>query len=193
MTTIPSDPTLITPGPPADPSLELEGGHADSQGSRRDAEPGQPEPPGEQVSPLSAPPLPRAIARRRIKADQRGVMTAATVMALLGWIGLYVMIFPLNVVPLALYRWLFLILLYIAVTGTVLPFIWYLNNRFSNGRPVMGGTILREGMFCGLFFITITWLQMIRALNGALAFFLALAFIVIEIFLRVRERQHAQL
>src|SRR5688572_8967669 len=56
-------------------------------------------------------PQARAIARRRIKADQRGVMTAAVLMAVGGWLGLYVMIFPLNAVPLALYRWLFFILL----------------------------------------------------------------------------------
>ncbi|MBX3061511.1 MAG: hypothetical protein KF726_00955 [Anaerolineae bacterium] len=134
---------------------------------------------------LAAPPMPRALIRRRIKADQNGVLIAATLMALLGWGALYVLI--MSVPPLALYRWLFFILLYLAVTGTVLPFIWYLNNRFSGARPVMGGTILREGMWCGLVAITVAWLQMIRAANGALAFFLALSFLVIEIFLRVRE------
>ena len=132
----------------------------------------------------------RAVARRRIRADQRGVMTAAVLMAAAGWLGLYVMIFPLNAVPLALYRWLFFILLNIAITGTALPFIWYLNNRFSGGRPVLGGTLLREGMWCGLFCITLAWLQMIRAFNPALAFFLALIFVAIEIFLRLRERQN---
>ncbi|MBX3085979.1 MAG: hypothetical protein KF716_30365 [Anaerolineae bacterium] len=135
-------------------------------------------------------PAARAVARRRIRADQRGVMTAAVLMAAGGWLGLYVMIFPLNAVPLALYRWLFFILLNIAITGTALPFLWYLNNRFSGGHPVMGGTLLREGMWCGLYCITLAWLQMIRAFNPALAFFLALIFIAIEIFLRIRERQN---
>lgn len=134
---------------------------------------------------LAAPPMPRALIRRRIRADQNGVLIAATLMAILGWGALYILI--ISVPPLALYRWLFFILLYLAVTGTVLPFIWYLNNRFSGARPVMGGTILREGMWCGLVAITVAWLQMIRAANGALAFFLALSFFVIEIFLRVRE------
>jgi protein-S-isoprenylcysteine O-methyltransferase Ste14 len=132
----------------------------------------------------------RAVPRRRIKADQRGVMIAAVALACIGWVGLYIMLFPLNSVPLALYRWLFFILLYVATTGTALPFVWYLNNRFGGAALVLGGTILREGMWCGLFCIMLAWLQMIRALNGALAFFLALVFVVIEVFLRIRERQN---
>ena len=43
-------------------------------------------------------------------------------------------------------------------------------------------------MWFGLFAVTATWMQMTRALNGAIAFFLALSMIVIETFLRLRER-----
>lgn len=131
----------------------------------------------------------RMALRQRIRASQNGVLAAATLMAVGGWLGLYVLVF--SVPPLALYRWLVFIVLYIAVTGTLLPFIWYLNRRFSGGRLVMGGTILREGMWCGLYTITLAWLQMVRAFNPILAVFLAAIFIAIEIFLRIRERQNA--
>jgi hypothetical protein len=94
--------------------------------------------------------------------------------------------------PLALQRWLFLILLYTAITGTALPFIWYLNTRVSRRYPVTGGTLLRQGLWCGLFAVTAAWLQMSRALNSPTAFFLALSMIVIESFLRLRERAQAQ-
>lgn len=107
-------------------------------------------------------------------------------MAGIGWVLLYRLVESSP--PLALQRWLFLILLYTAVTGTALPFIWYLNQRFSRSWPATGGTLLREGMWCGLFAVTAAWLQMTRALNGATAFFLALSMIVIETFLRLRER-----
>jgi hypothetical protein len=130
----------------------------------------------------------RAAMRQRIRASQNGVLAAGTLMAVSGWLGLYVVVF--SVPPLALYRWLLFILLYMAITGTLLPFIWYLNRRFSGGRLVMGGTILREGIFCGLYAITLAWLQMVRAFNPILAVFLAAIFIAIEIFLRIRERQN---
>jgi hypothetical protein len=126
----------------------------------------------------------RSSARRRLRADQNGVLIAAGVMAGVGWVLLYQIV--INAPPLALYRWLFFICLYLAVTGTVLPFVWLLNRRF--GGTVMGSTMLREGMWIGLYAVLISWFQMIRALNSAIAFFLALSFIVIEVFLRVRER-----
>ncbi len=107
-------------------------------------------------------------------------------MAGVGWVGLYALIS--TSAPLAFPRWLFFILLYMAVTSTAMPFIWYLNNRFSQFYPVTGGILLRQGMWCGLFAVTAGWLQMTRALNGPIAFFLALSMIVIETFLRLRER-----
>jgi len=66
--------------------------------------------------------------------------------------------------------------------------IWFLNRRFSRRHPATGGIILRQSMWFGLFGVTATWMQMTRALSGAIAFFLALSMIVIETFLRLRER-----
>ncbi len=107
-------------------------------------------------------------------------------MAGTGWVLLYRLVDGSK--PLALQRWLFFILLYIAITGTVLPFIWYLNQRFTRSPGVSGGVLLREGMWCGLGGVLVAWLQMIRALTGVTAFFLILSVIVIESFLRIRER-----
>jgi hypothetical protein len=128
----------------------------------------------------------RSSIRKRLRADRNGVLVAAGIMAGIGWVLLYRLVESSP--PLALQRWLFFILLYTAITGTALPFIWYLNQRFSRSHPATGGTLLREGMWCGLFAVTAAWLQMMRALNGATAFFLALSMIVIETFLRLRER-----
>jgi hypothetical protein len=128
----------------------------------------------------------RAIARKRLKADQNGVLVAGAIMAGGGWVLLYRLV--VGSPPLAFPRWLFFILLYIAVTGTVLPLVWYLNGRFSRYHPPTGSVILRQGMWFGLLAVTLAWLQMTRALNGAIAFFLALSMLVIETFLRLRER-----
>ena len=107
-------------------------------------------------------------------------------MAGTGWVLLYRLIDGSK--PLALQRWLFFILVYIAVTGTVLPLLWYLNQRFSRVTPVTGGVLLRQGMWCGLFAVVVAWLQMIRALTPASGFFLGLSVAAVEFFLRLRER-----
>ncbi len=124
--------------------------------------------------------------RKHLIADQNGVLIAAGVMAGGGWALLYQLVTTVN--PLAFPRWLFFILLYISATGTALPFAWILNRRFTTRYLVSGGVMLRESMWVGLFIVIVTWLQMTRTLSLATGFFLALSMIVIEIFLRLRER-----
>lgn len=124
--------------------------------------------------------------RKHRAADQNGVLIAAGLMAGVGWALLYQLVTTAN--PLAFSRWLFFILLYIAATGTALPFTWILNRRFTAQHLTTGGVMLRESMLVGLYIVIVAWLQMTRTLNLATGFFLALSMIVIEIFLRLRER-----
>jgi len=135
-------------------------------------------------------PAKSAAPRRRRRADTNGVLIGAGIMAGIGWVLLYRLI--AGSPPLALQRWLFFILLYISVTGTVLPLVWYLNARFSRFYPATGGIILRQGMWFGLYAVTAAWLQMTRALTAPIGFFLGLAMVAIEVFLRVRERAQQQ-
>ena len=120
--------------------------------------------------------------------DHRGVMAAALVMAAVGWIGLWVLV--TSTLPTSLPRWLFFVLLYVATTGTVLPFVRFLNMRFTRegGMPPAGGVLLRQSIWVGLFVVACAWLQMPRVLNPVIAFFLALSLVLIEFFLRIRER-----
>ena len=76
------------------------------------------------------------------------------------------------------------------MTGTVLPFVRFLNMRFTgeDSPPPSGGVILRQSIWIGLFVVACAWLQIPRVLNPVIAFFLALSLIVIEVFLHVRER-----
>ncbi|PJF37344.1 MAG: hypothetical protein CUN49_00895 [Candidatus Thermofonsia Clade 1 bacterium] len=128
----------------------------------------------------------RALVRKRLRADQNGVMAAGVLLAVSGWWLLARLVE--SAPPLAFPRWLFFILLYIAVTGSTLPFIGYLHRRFSRLNPPSGGVILRQGMWFGLLAVTLAWLQMTRALTLASAGFLILALLVIETFLRLRDR-----
>jgi len=140
-------------------------------------------------TPVAGRSTPRASARRRLQADRNGVLIAAGIMAGIGWVLLWQLVS--TAAPLAFPRWLFFILLYLAVTGTVLPLLWYLNQRFSQTSPITGGILLRQGMWCGLFAVIAAWLQMTRALTLPTGFFLALSMIAIEAFLRFRERSQS--
>jgi hypothetical protein len=133
---------------------------------------------------MTPPPL---IPRKQRAAGQNGVLVAAGVMAGIGYGLLYYVITDLK--PLAFGRWIFFLLLYIAATGTAIPFVWVLNRRFVGRYAVAGGVVLREGMWVGLWVVIAGWLQMTRTLNLPTGFFLALSMIVIEVFLRLRERE----
>lgn len=125
--------------------------------------------------------------------DHVGLLVASLLMALGGWLGLG------NLVLGSLPRiggelWLFFLLLQIAVTGTVLPIVRYLNVRFT---PIYAdvppsGVIVRQSVWIGLFVVMCAWLQIPRALSLPLAAFIALIFVVVEVFLRTREKAEEQ-
>ncbi|MBC7810242.1 MAG: hypothetical protein H7175_03805 [Burkholderiales bacterium] len=123
----------------------------------------------------------------KIPPDHLGVLLAGLVMAVGGWYGLYTIV--TTSLPRVGPRWTFFVLLHIAVTGTVLPFVRYLNVRFTpvNVELSPGGVMVRQSIWIALFVVTCVWLQIPRVLSWPIVFFLALVFIVIEAFLRSRE------
>lgn len=133
------------------------------------------------------PPPRKTYEPERIPPDHTGVLIAALVMAGGGWFGLYQVV--TTVLPRVGPRWLFFVLLQIAVTGTVLPFVRYLNVRFTPVSADLppGGVLVRQSVWIGLFVVTCAWLQIPRVLTPPIAFFLGLAFVIIEAFLRSRE------
>lgn len=120
--------------------------------------------------------------------DHIGLLVASVVMMIVGWGGLY------RLVHVALPRiggelWLFFILLLVAITGTAIPVVRYLNVRFTplDVDVPPGGVIVRQSIWIGLFVVTCAWLQIPRALSLPLAIFLILVLVVVEVFLRSRE------
>ena len=111
---------------------------------------------------------------------------AALILALIGWGGLYAL---LNfTIPTVGPRWLFFFLGVLALTGTSLPIVAFLNQRFPSTPPVSSGIIVREALWIGIYFPTLAWLQLGRVLTPALIMLLAIGFFAIEILLRLRER-----
>jgi hypothetical protein len=119
--------------------------------------------------------------------DHAGVLAAAAIMAAAGWTGIWLLL--TMTLPTALPRWLFFVCMYLAVTGTVLPFVRFLNTRFSReGIAPPSGIILRQSIWVGLFVVACAWLQISRVLNPVIAFGLAFSLSLIEVFLRLREQ-----
>jgi hypothetical protein len=129
--------------------------------------------------------------REGLPADHIGILVASLAMAVSGWWGLYQLM--MQTIPRVGQRWVFFMLLHIAVTGTVIPVVRFLNVRFTPvSKPIPGGgIILRQASWVGLFAVTCAWLQIPRALTWSVVFFLLIIFVVLESFLRLRERQMA--
>lgn len=126
--------------------------------------------------------------KERIPPDHVGVLAAAAVMFIVGWGGLYLLI-TTQIPRIGGQLWLFFVLLHIAVTGTAVPFVRYFNVRLTPRRVPLppGGIIVRQSVWVGLYAVACAWLRIPRTLTLPIAFLLALVFIVIEVFLRLRE------
>jgi hypothetical protein len=116
----------------------------------------------------------------------RSFLPSALILSILGWGGLFGL---LNyTLPTVGPRWLFFFLGVLALTGTSLPAVAYLNRRFPSNPRVNHVVILRQAIWVGLYVSTLAWLQIGRVLNISLALLLALGLILIEWLLRLRER-----
>ena len=107
---------------------------------------------------------------------------------LVGWGGLIALLSFAE--PLLWPRWLFFFLVVVAFTGAALPITAFLNSRFPGEPPATVRVILRQALWAGVYAGTLAWLLAGRVLNLSLALILAVAFLAIEWFLRLRERSH---
>jgi hypothetical protein len=115
-----------------------------------------------------------------------GVWITGLVMGGIGIIGL-VLLFILTVPTLGP-RWLMFFLVTLAVCGPALPAVHYLHRRFPTKPAATGGVLVREALLVGAYADVMLWLQFGKALNFALAAFIAVGLIAIELLIRLRER-----
>jgi uncharacterized membrane-anchored protein len=119
-------------------------------------------------------------------------LPSALIMAGLGWAGVILIgqYLPAD----AGGRWAMFFALMIAVTGTFMPVAAFLNRRFPTKPPASAGVVLRESIWVGVYVTTVAWLQYIyinffeEALPLAMAVMLAIALLIIEWLLRLREK-----
>lgn len=116
----------------------------------------------------------------------RSVLPAAMLMALVGWLGLVALVFA--TLPTVGPRWLFFFLMVLAITGSFLPAVAFLNLRFPSQPTPTPVVIVRQAIWFGIYVPTLAWLQIGRVLTPALALLLAVGLLLIEWLLRLREK-----
>jgi hypothetical protein len=77
-----------------------------------------------------------------------------------------------------------------AVTGIVLPIVYFFHKRFPDIKPVEANVIVRQAMWFGVYAATLAWLQLGRLVTVYVILSLAGGLIAIEYFIRLREKSH---
>ena len=114
-----------------------------------------------------------------------GAYIAAGTLFVLGWGSMIALL--LYDVPTVDAQWVFFLLGLAGLTGTAVPFVVFLSQRFER-RPVSARALMRRAIWVGVFGVTLAWLQLGRTLTWSTALLLAVVFVAIEWFVELRER-----
>jgi hypothetical protein len=107
-------------------------------------------------------------------------------MAVVGWGGLYLIV--TYTLPFVWLRWGFFLLCILALTGTALPFTYFINRRFPSDPPAEPNVIVRQALWVGVYGATLAWLQLGRLVSLYVWMGLAGGLIVVEYLIRLREK-----
>ncbi len=116
----------------------------------------------------------------------RDYLPTALILMIGGWGGLFLLVN--NTTPSGGTRWLFFFLGVIALSGSALPVMAFLNRRFPSTPPPTPAVIVRQAVWVGIYIPILLWLRIGRVVNLSLAILLAAGLILIEWLLRLRER-----
>jgi hypothetical protein len=115
----------------------------------------------------------------------RSFAIPSLLMFLIGWGGLAFVVF--FAVPLVWLRWGFFILIILALTGTVMPVVYFFHRRFPSEPPAEPNVIVRQSVWFGVYGATLAWLQLGDLVTVYVILGLAGGLLAIEYFLRLRE------
>jgi hypothetical protein len=129
--------------------------------------------------------LPLKKAPSKPPAFPAGLFLMAGLFAVLGWGGVAAVV--TLTLPFLFPRWLFFFSLFIALNGTALPAVWYLNRRFTAERFPGEGVLVREAVEAASLGVFLIWLQAGRMFTPFLGWIFFAAFLAVELLLRVYE------
>ena len=104
---------------------------------------------------------------------------------IVGWGGLYLLVN--ETLPYVWPRWGFFVLVLMALSGTVLPIVYFFHRRFPGEKPADANVIVRQAMWVGVYGATLAWLQLGRLVTVYVILGLAGGLAAIEYFIRLRE------
>jgi len=103
-----------------------------------------------------------------------------------GWGGLAALV--LYTEPLVWMRWALFALLFLALTGTSLPVIYFFHRRFPSNPPAGSRVIVRQAQWVGVYGLVLLWLRWGDLLTLWLTLGFAGGLLAIEWLIRLRER-----
>jgi hypothetical protein len=113
---------------------------------------------------------------------------SSLILILIGWGGLLYII--THTLPYVWPRWGFFVLALMALTGTVLPIVYFFHKRFPEEAPSEANVIVRQALWFGVYGATLAWLQLGRLATVYVILGLAVGLAAIEYLIRLRERSH---
>ena len=108
------------------------------------------------------------------------------VLAVLGWGGVAGLVFFTE--PLVWNRWLLFALLFLALSGTALPVVYFFHLRFPSKPAANARVIVRQAQWVGTYGLVLLWLRWGDLLTIWLTFGFAIGFLALEWLIRLRER-----
>ncbi len=75
-----------------------------------------------------------------------------------------------------------------ALTGTALPIVYFLHQRFPENPAAEANVIVRQALWVGVYGATLAWLQLGRLVTLYAILGLAGGLIATEYFIRIREK-----
>ncbi|MEN8242077.1 MAG: hypothetical protein ABFS17_09165 [Chloroflexota bacterium] len=115
----------------------------------------------------------------------REFLSLIVILLIAGWGGLLLLMNGTQ--PTIWPRWLFFVMFIVAFTGTALPFVVYLNQRFPSDPPPASTVLVREALWVGVYAAILVWMKFGQVVNFGLAMLFLMGFLLLEGFLRLRE------
>ena len=103
-----------------------------------------------------------------------------------GWGGLAALVYLTE--PLVWNRWALFALLFLALTGTAIPIVYFFHLRFPSDTPVGPRVIVRQAQWVGVYGLVLLWLRWGNLLTLWLTLGFAGGLLAIEWLIRLRER-----
>jgi len=118
----------------------------------------------------------------------RSLILPTLLLIFVGWGGVAALVIYAK--PLVWMHWALFALLFIALTGTALPIVYFFHLRFPSDAPVGPRVIVRQSQWVGVYGLVLLWLRRGNLLTLWLTLGFAGGLLAIEWLIRLRERSH---